>query len=112
MTSATKIVTLSYNQTLFRNYSVSIFGSHTSDRASGLSIGLTVSRPLGIRRSASAQAFHENGGHNEFRMETQRSLTTGPGVGYRIGTMIDKENQFDANIVGQTDFGRYSLEGE
>jgi len=106
-----RVVTLSHNQTLFGNYSMSVFGSYTSDRESSASVGLTVSRALGKRRSASAYAFHGDD-NTRVRMEAQRSLTTGPSVGYRVGTVIDTENQFDANVVGQTDHGRYSLDGE
>jgi len=106
-----RVVTLSHNQTLFGSYSMSIFGSYTTDRESSASVGLTVSRALGKRRSASAYAFHGDD-NTRVRMEAQRSLTTGPSIGYRFGTVIDTENQFDASIVGQTDHGRYSLDGE
>ncbi len=88
-----------------------MFASHTSDRDSSLSIGLTVTRPLGHGRSASAYASHGDG-HTRLRMEAQRSLTTGSDFGYRIGAAMDREDQLDASVIGQTDYGRYSLEGE
>jgi len=106
-----RIVTLSHSQTLFHKYSVSLFANHTSDQNSSLSIGLTVSRPLGRGRSASAYASHSDG-DTRLRVETQHSLTAGPGFGYRVDTAMDRGDQLDASVVGQTDYGRYSLEGE
>ena len=108
---ARDILTLSHSYRLFRRYSLSTSASYTKEQVSDFNIGMTVTTTFGARRSASARVSHDDAG-GQLRMETQSVLPTGPGIGYRIGTTVAEQERIDARFIGQTDFGRYTLEGD
>lgn len=105
-----RIVSLNYSRTFLRKVAVSAFVSRTAETSGDVSVGVTISRPLGGRRSLSAYAVRDSN-DSRLRTEFQRNLPFGPGFGYRIGTVMGEENTYDANLAAQTDFGRYRLEG-
>ncbi len=103
------VVTFNYANTLFRQYYLSVFASYANDQNAGVSVGATVTRMFGQRRSASASISRESG-QSRVRMETQSNLPAGPGFGYRLGTTLADDDRFDGQLIGQTDFGRYTVE--
>ena len=103
------IVTLSYSQNLPANYHLSVHSSVVSENGSEFAIGMSLNKSFGDRRSTSTLASREAGA-TRLRAETQYSLPVGPGVGYRLGATFADENELDANLIGQTETGRYNLD--
>ncbi len=105
------VLTLTHSRILPGRISLAVYTSWREAEVSDFSLGFSFSKPFGYRQSAGGSAGYEQ---NEFRVraETQYSLPAGPGVGYRLGTSLAENNQYDANVVGQTDFGRYSLDAQ
>lgn len=108
---ARDITTLNYSKTVFRNFYLSFFASFAKQETSTRSVGVTINRNFGARRSASASVSRD-GGSSDVRMETRSNLPAGPGIGYRIGTTVGNQERVDGQFIGQTDFGRYTLEGD
>ncbi|MGI9257264.1 MAG: fimbria/pilus outer membrane usher protein [Gammaproteobacteria bacterium] len=103
------VLSFNYAKTLYRQYYLSVFASYANDQNSGASFGATVTRMFGQRRSASASVSRE-GERSQVRMETQSNLPAGPGLGYRFGTTLADDDRLDGQLIGQTEYGRYTAE--
>ncbi len=105
------IATLNYSRTVFQNFYLSFFASFSKQETSARSVGVTINRNFGARRSASASVSRDSGS-SDVRMEARSNLPAGPGIGYRIGTTLGNQERVDGQFIGQTEFGRYTLEGD
>jgi outer membrane usher protein len=105
------IVTLSGSRRTRSGYSVSAYASYARAEESDYSVGLTFTRSLGHRRSVSAQAT-QDADDTRLRMETLHSMPAGPGFGYRLGTTLADNTQFDANLMAQANIGRYAVDAQ
>ena len=103
------VVTFNYAKTFSQQYFLSVFASYANDQNAGVSVGATITRMFGQRKSASASLSQESGS-SRVRMETQSNLPAGPGFGYRFGTTIADVDRFDGQLIGQTEYGRYTVE--
>ncbi|MBT8444186.1 MAG: fimbria/pilus outer membrane usher protein, partial [Gammaproteobacteria bacterium] len=102
------VLTLAYN-TRFRDFFVSTYTSVVYAGSSDLMIGMNVSKNFGDRGNTSTYASHQNG-DTRVRVENQYRVPVGPGVGYRVGATMAKEKQIDGTLIGQSEFGRYTLD--
>ncbi len=72
-------------------------------------IGLTFTRPLDARTSASVSATAERDS-KQAQLQVQRSLPAGSGVGYRLRAGVADSGQREAGVSLQTEVGTYVLE--
>ncbi|MFW2404038.1 MAG: fimbria/pilus outer membrane usher protein [Gammaproteobacteria bacterium] len=102
------VLTLTYN-TRFRDFFVSMYSSVVYAGSSDLMIGMNVSKNFGDRGNTSTYASHRDG-DTRVRVESQYRVPVGPGVGYRVGATMANQKQIDGTLIGQSEFGRYTLD--
>jgi outer membrane usher protein len=72
-------------------------------------VGLTFTRPLDDRTSASASATTGQGG-TQAQLQVQRNLPAGRGVGYRLRTGVGDSGRREAAVSAQNEIGTYTVE--
>jgi len=102
------VLTLTYS-TRFRDFFVSMYSSLISSNSFDYMVGMNFTRSFGDRGSTSTSAAYRDD-DARVRMETQYRVPVGPGFGYRAGVTLAKQNELDGTLIGQTEFGRYTLD--
>jgi len=102
------VFTVTYSARI-QDFFMSVYSSFIHSGSSDYMIGLTLSRSFGERGSTSTMASHRED-DTRMRVETQYRVPVGPGVGYRVGATLAKQRQFDGTLIGQSEFGRYTLD--
>ncbi|MCZ6855714.1 MAG: fimbria/pilus outer membrane usher protein [Gammaproteobacteria bacterium] len=102
------VVTISHNRVFFRDYYLSIHANLIKAGDTDYSIGMTVTRTLGARKSTSTSAdFNQD--RSTVRLEARSNVPYGSGYGYRVSTTQGDDKRVDGDFIGQTSFGRYQL---
>lgn len=104
-----RVLTVGYSRNLGSGFHLSIFGLHSVSDSTTRSIGVTVTRPLGPRTSASAGFTQQTAGDSA-TAQIQQNLPAGPGFGYRLLTETGPNARSQASGSWQTDVGTYTAE--
>ena len=104
-----EFVTLSYGVALGYDFNLSLVGLKDLGEASGYSVGLSLTRPLGARDTASARWLQQDSGQGA-EVQLQRNLPLGPGYGYRLSAGQGENARHSAGLFAQNDVGTYSAE--
>ena len=103
---------VSFNKSFRSGLSMSAYTSYldTDENGSDVSGGITFTRPLGPRRSATMSLTRE-GDETNLMTQTRYDLPVGAGVGYRLGAQTgDGDDRWEADLAAQSRTGRYSIE--
>lgn len=103
------VLTVTYN-TRIREFFVSVYSSVIHSGSTDYQVGMNFSRSFGDRGNTSTMASHRED-DTRVRVETQYRVPVGPGVGYRAGMTLANQNQYDGMLIGQSEYGRYTLDG-
>ncbi len=104
-----RVGTVNYSQQFTGGLFLSLFASYFRSVDDDYTLGLSFSKSFGRRHSANITTTQQSD-DTRVRMEMRRSLPVESGVGYRLGATLGKQNELDGTLVGQTDYGRYSLD--
>ncbi|MGD8921397.1 MAG: fimbria/pilus outer membrane usher protein [Gammaproteobacteria bacterium] len=106
------LVSMSYSNSVGRNWSVVGYGSYLDGEDSDYAVGISLTRFLGPRRSASSDVSLDNG-ELRARAEVRSYAPRGPGYGYRVaaGRQGD-EDVWEADLSANTRVGSYRLESD
>jgi outer membrane usher protein len=107
-TTTTTFLSASYSRTFRGGLSILAYGTRYETSDSGFSVGVTVSRSFGNRRSSNLQVRYTDDGPRTVA-ETQRSLPQGPGLGYRFAAgQDDGDALWESGATLHTRTGRYA----
>jgi len=106
------LVSMSYSNSIGRHWSLVGYGSYLDGENSDYTIGISVTRFLGQRRSANTDISLDDG-ELRARAEVRAYAPRGPGYGYRVaaGRQGD-EDLWEADLAANTRVGRYRLESD
>ncbi|UCC14122.1 MAG: fimbrial biogenesis outer membrane usher protein [Gammaproteobacteria bacterium] len=106
------LVSLSYSNSIGRDWSLVGYGSYLDSERSDYTIGISVTRFLGQRRSANTD-ISLNDGQLRARAEVRSYVPRGQGYGYRLaaGRQGD-EDLWEADLSANSRTGRYRLESD
>ena len=102
------VLTVTYN-TRIRDFFFSVYTSAIHSQSFDYEVGMNFSRSFGERGNTSTMASHRED-DTRVRVETQYRVPVGPGVGYRAGMTLANQNQLDGTLIGQSEYGRYTLD--
>lgn len=102
------VFTVTYSARIY-DFFLSVYTSYIHSDLSDFMVGMTMSRSFGERGSTSTTASHRED-DTRMRIESQYRVPVGPGVGYHVGATLADENQLDGSLIGQTEYGRYTLD--
>ncbi|NNC22680.1 fimbrial biogenesis outer membrane usher protein [Salinisphaera sp. USBA-960] len=105
--TSTELLNASYSTRLFRDVALSFFASQNLDDQT-TSVALTLSLPLGSRTSVST-SYDRTSDSSRNRIEVQRNLPRGSGVGYRVAA-TDGHGRPDrgrGRVTARTPYGEY-----
>lgn len=106
--SATNLASASYSKSFRSNLSLVAYGTYLDGEDSDFTVGLSVTRFLGGRRSASIDIVRDDDG-TRLLAESRASLPRGPGLGYRFAAgMDDGDEVWVGGASLNTRVGRYS----
>ncbi len=105
------IVSASYSQTLFKNWSVSLTAlanvSGVKDKAVYLSLSRAFGANTGFTTGTTSQS---NLDLSQSYAQLNRALPAGPGYGYNLMAGTGELNQYQAAVSAQNNIGTYSVE--
>lgn len=104
-----KLISASYSVALGQDYYLSIFALENLNSSTNRSIGVTITRPLGSRTSASANVTHRTGGDSA-TARVQQNLPEGSGFGYRLLAENGTNERIEAGGFMRNNVGTYSAE--
>jgi len=103
------LLNLTYSATLRRDNFISAFATYADSGDTDFTIGLSFTRNLGGRRSATTTVTHGDDG-TRGRAEIRSNLPVGPGFGYRLAAgMEDDESEWQGELEAASRVGRYSF---
>jgi outer membrane usher protein len=103
------LLSLTYSNTLRREIFVSAFATLADAGDSDFTVGLSFTRNLGDRRSATTSLSHGDGGARG-RAEIRSNLPVGPGFGYRfVAGVEDDESEWQGELNAASRAGRYTI---
>lgn len=106
--SATNLASASYSQSFRNNLSLVAYGTYFDGEDSDVTVGFSVTKFLGERRSAGIDFVRDDDGVR-LMAESRASLPRGPGLGYRFAAGQDDGDQiWTTGAALNTRVGRYS----
>lgn len=106
------LLSMSYSNAIGRDWSLVGYGSYLDGDQSDYTIGISVTRFLGPRRSAGTDVSLDDG-ELRARAEVRSYVPRGPGYGYRLAAgRQGEEDVWEADLSANTRVGRYRLESD
>jgi len=105
--SNVSLVSVSYNQTIDKNWNLNLAGQTNVHGQNNKAVFLTLSRPVGERTMASVGGSAQKN-NNQATAQVTRNLPIGPGWGYNLIASPGQNANYQATVSAQNDIGTYS----